>query len=431
MEPTFIWLSAAFLLFSSAWADEIRGPLSLETVLERALRSHPSVIGSEARARSEHSAIRAQYAPPKPMLGLMYEREMTGLQIAEGPMRSWTISQELEFPIKYGLKGSAQRSRAKAADQEAALTRLELRAQVISSYYRLHSLLRIHDLLQANLESARRTARTAESRHSTGQVPQQDEMKAHVEETRINNEILINREELDAAEADLQQLLQTSDGETKLVLPAKHLPVPHLMESGRESGGSRAPDLPDFKESRAVRVAEARLEEAESRRALAYWDYVPDFRFNFQKPLSNMPSSAFSFGVELSVPLWFFLGQSAEAASASTQATQMEKNLAQTRLETGARVKTLFSRARHHETLIQVFETSLIPQATSTFNSSEAAYRAGRISLLELLDSQRALYQTRIGFYRTLTELVDALTELEKVSAQSYSSLPFPEDLLL
>jgi cobalt-zinc-cadmium efflux system outer membrane protein len=75
--------------------------------------------------------------------------------------------------------------------------------------------------------------------------------------------------------------------------------------------------------------------------------------------------------------------------------------------------------------MLQVYETSLIPQATSSLNSARSAYSAGKSGFMELLDAERSLFQVRIDYYKALTKYVESLTSLEKVAGLSLSTLPF------
>ena len=222
--------------------------------------------------------------------------------------------------------------------------------------------------------------------------------------------------------AQLQALLDL-DAAEPFDLPSGDLATPKL------SVPLSALAKPQGSGSRAVGAAQKMLEEAETRQTLAGYSYAPDFMFSFQKPFTNSPPDAYSIGVEVSVPLWFFAKQSSEVAMASARAREAEKNLAKATRETQAETKSLSVRVETYEKLIRIYETSLIPQATSALNSSRAAYGAGRAPFLELLDSERSLYSIRITYYQTLAKFVEAMTRLEVVAGRPISSLPIGEGL--
>lgn len=394
--------------------------LTLEKALSQAMGTNPEIGAAGARADAEHSAVRSQYWLDNPKVGLMRESNLNFMEQQTGPMSLWSVSQEVKFPAKYFLLGSAQESRALGADQETDAKRLEVRRRVISGYYNLFTMDRIIALLQAQRETLREVARAAESRHATGAVPQQDEMKAHVEQTKIENELILAQEERDPMEAVLNSTLN-QEAHQPLVMPTQELPPPKITRT-----------LEEFRKlahlgSRRVKQGEYLVEEANSKKALAYLSYAPDFMFSYRRAFVNAPDNAYAASVEITLPLWFFAKQTSEVAQASASQIEAEKNLEKTMRDVHANVRSLTARVRSHEKLLQIYQTALIPQAASTMNSSRSAYQAGRTNFLELLDSERSLYETRIAYYRNYAQYVEALAKLEELTGTSLSTLPFGE----
>lgn len=428
-----ILLGWAFLITPCLRAQENSDFLDLESAIRMALEKNPAIAAQASKVDAERAAIRSQYSLEDPMLGFDYEQNLSLLQMEQGPMKMWSLSQNILFPAKYFQMGSIQKTRTRQAETELSQQKLMIRQKVISAYYRAFNQGRILSLLKANLESARKTARTAELKHSTGQVPQQDEMKAHVEETRINGELLLAEEDHQAALSDLQSLLDDTELSAQHrglpVLPVKEITVPRLTVAVSEIQSLAQ------RHARLIQSAHLQFEEAQSRKNLAALSYLPDFRLNYKKALGNSSmfpamANAYAFGIELSVPLWFAFKQSSEYSSAKASSSQAEHEIARASLETASKARSLAAKAKNHQTLLEIHQTALIPQARATLNSSEAAYRAGKISLLELLDSQRALYETQIAYYRTLTEYTDVVSELESLTGVSVSQLPFPPEKL-
>jgi cobalt-zinc-cadmium efflux system outer membrane protein len=97
-------------------------------------------------------------------------------------------------------------------------------------------------------------------------------------------------------------------------------------------------------------------------------------------------------------------------------------------LEIRSLVRALSEKAESFEKMLRVFETSLIPQATSSLNSARSAYASGKSGFMELLDAERSLYQVRIDYYKALSKYADAVAALEKTAGVSLSTLPFGEN---
>lgn len=391
--------------------------LTLDSALSAAYASNPEIQASMAQADAEHSLIKSQYSPDNPKLGLMRENNMNLMEIQMGPMNTWSITQEFKFPTKYLVLGSAQKSKAESSDQLLSAKKLEIRKKVISAYYNFFVLNQVISLLEAQRETLREVARNAESRHSTGAVPQQDEMKAHVEQSKVEADLLLVHEERESAVALLLALL--NQGSSEIPLLSEKLPTPRVKVAFEE-----IPKLA-MGQSKQIKSAQALTDEAYSRKNLAAWAFAPDFSLSYKKAWSAAPVDNYAFGVELSIPLWFFLKQSGEYSSAALRALQSEKMLDTVKLQTGSDIRSLSAKVKLHENLLKIYETALIPQAASTLSSSRTAYQGGRVNFLELLDSERSLYSMQIAYYRLLAQYVEFLTQLEEIAGTSLSSLPF------
>lgn len=396
--------------------------LTLRAAIIQAIEKNPELGVHSARSNAEHSAIRAQYWLDNPKLGIMNENNMNFMQQQMGPMTSWVISQEIKFPMKYILLGSAQKSRAAGSTELLEAKKLEIRQKLITNYYNLYTTDRIIELLSSQRETLREVARAAELRHATGAVPQQDEMKAHVEQTRIENELILAQEERETTESRLNSIL-AQDVFTEIKISNQDTLIPELNVD--------LEDIPKHANthSREIKYEHFLVEEATSRKTLAHLSYAPNLMITYQRAFSNSLENAYSFGIELSIPLWFFTNQTSEIRQASARQIESEKNLEVASRELNSEIRSLIIKIRSRGDLLKIFQTSLIPQATSTMNSSRAAYLAGRTSFFEFLDSERLLYETRISYYRNLGQYVEILTKLEWKAGISLSTLPFEGNL--
>lgn len=414
MKLTVLFLLLGFGIAGNVFAAE---PLTLSTALATAFQQNPEVAAMKARVEAEQAMVGAQYAPANPKIGFMRENNLNFMEQQMGPMNSWTVSQEILFPSKYFVKASGQRAMASGAEQEYLGRRLEVRRQVLSNYYGLYSVEKILALMQAQRETLREVARIAESRYATGTVSQQDQMKAHTEQTRLESDILMVTQERDSMRAMLNALMN-HEPSAEITLSSESLPVPALKVPSDKIETLVA------EKSLDVKQAKAQLEGAQSGRTLAKYGYAPDFMLSYRKAYANAPDNAYSFSVEATIPLWFFLGQKNEVAAAGARVQAAEKQLEQTKRDRSARSTALSARAKSLQRVLHIYDTSLVPQATTTLETSRAAYRAGKTTFIELLDSERSLYEVRIAYYRTLTQYVEAVSELEAVAGTSLSSLP-------
>ena len=285
-------ISLTFLLLlvsvSPTQASEL---LTLQQALAEAISTNPELAATQARASAEHSAIRAQYSPDNLKIGIMREKNMNFMEQEMGPMNSWSISQEFKFPTKYLLMGSAQKHRADASDHSVIEKQLEVRSQLISTYYSLYAADRIIGLFQAQKETLRQVARIAESRYATGAVSQQDQMKAHVEQAKIENEILVATQERESMSAMLNAILNR-EATDEIRLPPTDLSIPTLSSSAEAAlhGVSKT--------SQRIRASALNVSEALTNQSLSKWNYAPDFMLSYRKPYLSAPIDAYAFSIE-------------------------------------------------------------------------------------------------------------------------------------
>jgi outer membrane protein TolC len=328
-------------------------------------------------------------------------------------MEFFTITQELMFPLKYFSMGAAQKARARAAQFQFELKRLEIREKTLSLYYNYYSAQRILSLLEAQKETLKEIARIAESRRATGAVPQQDEMKAHVEQTMIENEILMQKQEVVEMAAELSSVMNNIE-EEEVLLPKEDLKMPE-MKFGREEINKQS-----IENSRMIAIEQAMRDEAVEEKSLAKMTYFPDFMLNYKKGEQD-----YSFEIGLTIPLWFFTKQISDVSAASARLIEADKKLEQEKRNAKGEVRALSHKVETYSKLIKIYESALIPQSTSALNSSRAAYTAGRVGFQDLLDSERSLFAVRMDYYRNFSKYIEAVCGLEKVMGMSLSNLPF------
>ena len=63
---------------------------------------------------------------------------------------------------------------------------------------------------------------------------------------------------------------------------------------------------------------------------------------------------------------------------------------------------------------LQLYREGLLSQAELSFRSALAAYQTGRVEFVNLLEAQRALRETRMGYYKATANLMQNLADLER-----------------
>ena len=117
---------------------------------------------------------------------------------------------------------------------------------------------------------------------------------------------------------------------------------------------------------------------------------------------------------KLNIPLWFWRQRSIvqSVASGKEHADAMLRSVkAAARYE----VKTYLVHVETSRRLVDLYRTTVLPQAEQSLKVAEAAYQSDRIGFLELLDSQRALVDFELEYYEYIKEYGTNLSALERV----------------
>ena len=377
--------------------------VDLESLLTEAYESNALIKSVEHRLDSEESLVSSSYTLEDPMIGIS--------SLDRGSKtRYGVISQKIRFPVKYYLQGKVQKFKAKSIKSELIGRRFEIRKQVITLYYSLFSLQKTIQLTQANMQAVRDFSRVAERKYAAGKATQSDSMKAHVELTRLELELIRYKQNEQALNARLAAILNNPNL-SNLKFLGKELKVPKFKSLVLDAPAkvikavvkSNSPEL---------EKEEYLLNAAETASDLAKWEFAPDIQLQYQERLSGQPEESRIYSVSLSFPMWFWKKGAESSAANSMKLAQSFKLQSKTDLLM-AKVIDLKGRVEVGEKTLKIFKTSLIPQALGAYNSSKASYRANKTSFLDLLDSERSLFKIRTSFYGALKDFVSDLVELE------------------
>jgi outer membrane protein TolC len=396
-------------------------PLTPAALLKEVYGNHPAIKSRAAKIESAKELASVQGALANPRIGIMRENSGGGEGEAMGAMYSLSLSQEFMWPSRYGLMKDMQLTRGEAAQEEYQEQRLQIRKQAATAYYQLYTAEKILELLKAQKEALRQIAKISEVRRAAGQAPQQDEMKAHIELTKIEMELIMQEQEIAAMRAALNSVLNR-DQASAIEMPKEQLPVPSLKEKGSDFLAlARA-------NSRMIKSQKAMLKETELAHELARTSYYPDFMLRFTKPVSGSSDSKnYAIELEMSIPLWFFTKETSQVSASSYDRIEAQERLNLTERDTEKEVGMLAAQIKALAQLLKVYDSALIPQAITTLNASRSAYSSGSVGFGELLDAERMLYNERIEYYRNLAKYVENIVSLEAVLGASISDFPFDE----
>ena len=392
--------------------------LSLEGLIQEALAKNPRLRAAKARWEARKARIGQVHVLDDPELGFDTWNIPSDLDVSETRNLILFLRQRFPFPGTLSLRAEAARAEALQAWEEYEATAREIVMQVKTAYYHLYGIHKAIDVTQETVGILRRFERMARVKYATGGGSQQDVLKAQVELARLANDLVILRQELEAARARLNTLLHRPP-RAPLGVPGALVLVelPDTLESLEAMALRQRPEL------KAARAAIAR---SRYRVALARRRFYPDFSVTVKRFQNQAIPQPNGWGLSASINIpWVFRKKHDERLGETRHRLAQDEALHRAlEDETRFAVLDLWVKIRTAERLVRLYRNSVLPQAEQAVAAALIGYRADRVDFLSLLDSQRRLEAFRLEYYRALVSQNQAVAELERILGTELTRIP-------
>jgi cobalt-zinc-cadmium efflux system outer membrane protein len=408
----------AYLFFSVALGfvevSSAQSSMGLEKMIDEALSHNFEIMAYSEDARAEKKKITTQYNLSDPSVGI--SRLDRGLET-----EYLTVQQKIKFPTKYYLAGKSQKKLYQSSKNTLSRAKLETRKDIIEVYYSLYAVQKTIQLTKINLQLVKDFARVAEKKYAARKSTQSDSMKAHFEITQLELNLLNFEQEESVLQAKLATLLGKSN--------SKNISLSELELDSPKVNITKIPDKNDeldnkiSQSSPALLAQKNKYEAMKIKRSLAKWEFAPDFNIQYQQRISGLPEDSNIFSINATIPLWFW-SNSAESSRASAIANAEKYRHENLSLKLKENIKSLKIRIKKTNKALVVYTTTLMPQAEGAYRTSRSAYKAGKVSFLDLLDAERSLYSVKLAYYKALSHFARDVASAETLLGESISNIP-------
>jgi outer membrane protein TolC len=392
------------------------GDQLLAAVLTDVLERNPSIAAAEATAEAIAHKAPQRSSLPDPTVQLT--AFLLPPETRVGPQRAVaSLSQRLPGGSKRSLGEASALRAAEAARADVEALRLRLTVEGRRLYHEIGYL----DAATRSLESDRAILthfeELARARYAAGSGLQQEVIAVQADISRLDARLAEVAERRAARVADLNAI---RDRRGAALTPHHPPEVPAVAdlswETLRERALSRRPEL---------RAAAARIEAAQTEIELADASGAPDFTVGLtyawvdrRSDVDVADNGQDVFGVTggISLPVWRGVVE-AGVEEASQRRLAAEARWRAAVAEIDRELESVRGRLGEILRRVRLFEGTLRVQAEHALQSAEAAYAAGRIDAVALLDSERTLLDVRLSSARARTDLAIAVAELEAAVA--------------
>lgn len=379
-----------------AWSEpkEIASSLTLDQVITEALQNNPQVRSMQAKWEAAQERPAQERTLPNPMLVIKGGNAVDNFSFPKTQETRVEVEQTFPWFGKLDLRGKVAEKDAAIVHHDHEAMELEVVSSAKEAYFDLYAVQLSLSITRAEADVLKEMETVAENKYATGAVSQQDVLKAQTETTMLKQQLLELEQQEATAKAKLNLLLnRPADSPLGLAVTP---PVP-AVEAGTDDLFALAE-----KARPEIQRAQAEIQRDETQRNLMKKEFYPDYRLGLE--YGHMDSGYTDFSgsgnlvmltIGFDLPIWRTkyragLHEAEKTLESSQNALEAAKKQVSYDVQ-DAHFKSLTAKRT-----VDLYKNSLLPQAEARFKSSEAAYRTGQVSFLELLESERFLLNARV-----------------------------------
>lgn len=228
----------------------------------------------------------------------------------------------------------------------------------------------------------------------------------------MNSKLELQRFQRDYLSAQTKlNLLQGTSG--KNLVPLTGLFDTLLTPPDKEEIFQEIENIPSIKyldNETNIRKAQLTLEESNA---------VPDLTASLGiRYLSELKTNSLVAG--LSVPLPFFNRNQGNIQSAEIKIKQMDELINAQKLSVIESLTTSFNNLLSAYNNVVMFRESILPESESAYEITKQGYLQGRFAFIDLLDSQRTLFDTQAQYLLELSDYYNGIIEIENITGKNY-----------
>ncbi len=386
--------------------------LSLDEAWRLAELSNPAFKSAQAGRLAAEGQLADSRAPlwnnPELSYGLN-RRTVPQASATDQRYREWGLglSQTFEIAGQRGFRADAAREDLAAVDAAIAELRQQLRADVEERFVKALALQRRIALERENLKLVENASQAIGKRVAAGEANRIEGNVAKVEAERTRNQLAALDEQRVTAQAELSQLLQLRPDARPELSGDLTRPASYQRDALIEQAAQRPLLAAHSKRESAAR---SRLD---LERAGVYPDVTLGLNLAREGP-SDLRERI--IGISVSVPIPLFKRNQSGIGKAMTELTQAQIERQAGERDVRAAVNAQWARYEQLTSRASRLKSAVLPPLEDNMRLSQIAFRAGEISLIELLLVNRQVLDGRRDMLEVETELRLTQIALERAA---------------
>ncbi len=379
---------------------------SRKEAVQEALTNNPGITVARELVAEARAQITIATALPDPSLVSEMDQLKNFWSPASSSERDVGIQLTVPFPTRTHLNGNIARAGMKAAEFSLTQLQQQISSQVAQAYDAFLVARRHRQDLAESRDIAAQFLEKTQARFRAGSVPKLDTLKAKVDLSKAENDLIANERLIENSLAALNRLLgrplhlnlETSDA---LEVPGA---FPDLTALKQLALGSRPELLSMAVQRKAAHDATSVSQQ--------YW--LPDLSMTLWRSYIDGAPDSYKLDAGVTFPLFFWQHDKGQVAQARHH--ELELQAGSSDLEAQVLLDVINSHVAATTALRQAvfLRDSLLPEAREAFQITFTSYGLGGSSALDLLDAKSTLVSAESDYTDALGAVNDAAADLER-----------------
>lgn len=390
-------------------ASSIGGTLvTLDQLIEDAIARNPAIKSAAERYKAQKARVPQARSLPDPEVSTGWMGNITPYSVQQNDPSSYRdvgVSQNFPSPGKLKLQGKIADQAAESAWWQYEQTRRQVASNVKVAYYDYFYYTKAFEITEKDKDLLQKLASISESLYRVGKGMQQDVFRAQVEVSRIDQKLIVLRQQRDTARSRLNALLYR-DPESALpapdaLIPAEfHATLDNLYVLARQND-------PRLEQDR--RMIEGNRDTVN----LARKARDPDFNVGYMYQQRDGNPDMQGLTVSINIPVFYRTKQREGVIEATHNLIAAQSDLDDRKTTVSFQIKEQYLAASASRDLSNLYSKAIVPQSSLALESSMSAYEVGKLDFLSMLTNFVDVLDYETGYYEELSKYQSALARLE------------------
>ena len=396
--PSFLLILTVTAAPTEAQESQGGARLTLQAALDLADKQNLDLAAARQRRLVSRAGVQIAKQRPNPTFSFTALRD--------SPHEGWFFDQPLELGGKRGHRIDVAQQEGGVTDVEISTVARQVRRSTRDAFYRLAFARAESERLERVVKLAERLKQIAQQRFEAGAVPQLEVVQAGVEESRAQADLEVARQEEKVALSQFNALLnEPAATGWQLAGRLEDPPPAWSVEELVQRAYAANAELQHLAQEEKVEASRRGLLKAER---IPNLDLEYGLDFNAPHDFRVGPRSQ----VTLMLPI-FSRNQGEIAQSLANQRVLEAETVAKKRA-VAAIVEEAYFDWNAQQTQAGIYRQTLVPAVRQLEGMAEESYRAGKATILVVLDAQRNVQDVERTYQQGLLALQSAFASLEE-----------------